>query len=121
MARWSGGGGQSAQHQPHLPVLRPCIGREPPNPSRFAGVQCGFEENADLVGAINGLAAGHAVLACGGMVQSGIQRSKNPPKRLCRSVLLFGAVGIAFLQVGEDVKTVTDLCFRAISTRPLIP
>jgi len=33
--------------------------------ARFACVACGYENNADLVGAINVLAAGHAVLACG--------------------------------------------------------
>jgi len=33
--------------------------------ARFACVECGFEENADLVGAINVLRAGHARLACG--------------------------------------------------------
>jgi putative transposase len=38
--------------------------------ARFACVECDFEENADLVGAINVLAAGHAVLACGGTVPS---------------------------------------------------
>ena len=32
--------------------------------SRFACVACGFEENADVVGAINVLRAGHARLAC---------------------------------------------------------
>ena len=32
--------------------------------ARFACVACGFEENADLVGAINILRAGHARLAC---------------------------------------------------------
>jgi putative transposase len=32
--------------------------------ARFACVECGYENNADLVGAINVLAAGHAVLAC---------------------------------------------------------
>ena len=32
--------------------------------ARFACVACGFEENADLVGAINVLRAGHARLAC---------------------------------------------------------
>lgn len=32
--------------------------------SRFECVECGFEENADLVGAINVLRAGHARLAC---------------------------------------------------------
>ena len=33
--------------------------------ARFACVACGFAENADLVGAINILRAGHARLACG--------------------------------------------------------
>ena len=33
--------------------------------ARFKCVDCGFEENADLVGAINILARGHRVLACG--------------------------------------------------------
>ncbi len=33
--------------------------------ARFQCVACGFEENADLVGAINVLRAGHARLACG--------------------------------------------------------
>lgn len=32
--------------------------------ARFACVACGFEENADMVGAINVLRAGHARLAC---------------------------------------------------------
>ena len=52
--------------------------------ARFACVECGFEENADLVGAINILAlghlkaAGHAVLACGGTVQSGRPVKQEP-------------------------------------------
>lgn len=33
--------------------------------SKFGCVECGFEENADLVGAMNILARGHRVLACG--------------------------------------------------------
>ncbi len=37
--------------------------------AQFACVECGFEENADLVGAINILARGHRVLACGETVQ----------------------------------------------------
>lgn len=32
--------------------------------ARFACVECGFEDNADLVGAISVLGAGHARLAC---------------------------------------------------------
>jgi len=44
----------------------------------FACVECGFEENADLVGAINILAAGHAVIACGEPVQSGRSAKQEP-------------------------------------------
>jgi len=32
--------------------------------ARFECVECGFEDNADVVGAINVLRAGHARLAC---------------------------------------------------------
>lgn len=65
---WSGG---------HLVVVPPqntsrtcpCCGHiakeNRQNQARFACVKCGFEENADLVGAINVLRAGHARLACG--------------------------------------------------------
>jgi putative transposase len=45
---------------------------------RFACVDCGYENNADMVGAINILAAGHAVLACGGTVQSGCPAKQEP-------------------------------------------
>ncbi|MBE7527037.1 MAG: IS200/IS605 family element transposase accessory protein TnpB [Burkholderiales bacterium] len=46
--------------------------------AKFECVECGFEENADLVGAINILARGHRVLACGGMVQSGHPAKQEP-------------------------------------------
>lgn len=39
--------------------------------SKFVCQACGYTANADVNGACNILAAGHAVLACGGMVQSG--------------------------------------------------
>ncbi len=46
----------------------PCCGRVSADnrqtQTRFECVQCGFEENADVVGAINVLRAGHARLAC---------------------------------------------------------
>lgn len=45
--------------------------------AKFECVECGFEQNADLVGAINVLRAGHARLACereGGRLSTG-----NPP------------------------------------------
>jgi len=35
-----------------------------PTQAKFICVQCGFEENADVVGAINVLRAGHARFAC---------------------------------------------------------
>jgi putative transposase len=41
-------------------------------------VACGFEENADLVGAINVLTAGHAVIACGEPAQSGRSAKQEP-------------------------------------------
>ena len=52
---------------------------------RFA-ISCGFEENADLVGAINILAAGHAVYACGGMAQSGRPAKQKPTEATTRGL-----------------------------------
>ena len=46
--------------------------------ARFECIECGFEENADLVGAINILARGHRVLACGESVQSGRSVKQEP-------------------------------------------
>lgn len=44
----------------------------------FACVACGHEANADHVGALNVLAAGHAVIVCGGMAQSGRPSKQEP-------------------------------------------
>ncbi|CAM2159364.1 putative insertion element transposase InsQ (plasmid) [Pararobbsia alpina] len=44
----------------------------------FACIKCGHEANADHVGALNVLAAGHAVIACGGMAQSGHPSKQEP-------------------------------------------
>ena len=46
--------------------------------SRFVCHECGYEVNADVNGARNILAAGHAVLACGGVVQSGRPMKQEP-------------------------------------------
>ncbi|MBE9610873.1 RNA-guided endonuclease InsQ/TnpB family protein [Chitinilyticum piscinae] len=46
--------------------------------ARFECVACGFEENADVVGAINVLRAGHARLACGELAQSGRSMKQEP-------------------------------------------
>ncbi|EHN6577954.1 transposase [Salmonella enterica subsp. enterica serovar Anecho] len=46
--------------------------------SKFVCQECGYAANADVNGARNILAAGHAVLACGGMVQSGHPLKQEP-------------------------------------------
>jgi putative transposase len=46
--------------------------------ARFACVKCSHEANADHVGALNILAAGHAVIACGGTAQSGCPAKQEP-------------------------------------------
>lgn len=56
--------------------------------ARFACVECGYENNADLVGAINVLAAGHAVLACGGMAQSGRPAKQEPAEATMQGLAL---------------------------------
>ena len=50
--------------------------------AKFACVECGFEENADLVGAINILARGHRVAACGEPVQSGRSAKQEPTEAI---------------------------------------
>ncbi|OUL88768.1 RNA-guided endonuclease InsQ/TnpB family protein [Paraburkholderia hospita] len=47
--------------------------------AKFACVKCGFEEHADVVGAINVLARGHRVAACGEAVLSGSSVKQEPP------------------------------------------
>ena len=54
--------------------------------SRFECLECGYTENADINGARNILAAGHAVLACGGMVQSGRPSKQEPAEASQASV-----------------------------------
>lgn len=46
--------------------------------AKFACVGCGYENNADLVGAINVLERGHRLLACGELVQSGRSVKQEP-------------------------------------------
>lgn len=46
--------------------------------AKFACVECGHSENADINAARNILAAGHAVLACGEMVQSDRSVKQEP-------------------------------------------
>ncbi len=55
----------------------------------FACVSCGYGNNADHVGALNILAAGHAVIACGGMAQSG-RPSKQEPAETTSAIAAWG-------------------------------
>ncbi|BEO64487.1 transposase (plasmid) [Serratia marcescens] len=54
--------------------------------SKYVCQECGYTENADINGARNILAAGHAVLACGGMVQSGHPLKQEPTEASQASV-----------------------------------
>jgi putative transposase len=53
--------------------------------AKFECVECGYAENVDLVGAINILAAGHAVLACGVTVQQGRTVKHEPTEGIRKS------------------------------------
>jgi putative transposase len=46
--------------------------------AKFLCVNCGYENNADLVGAINILKRGHRLLACGELAQSGLSAKQEP-------------------------------------------
>lgn len=50
--------------------------------ARFACVACACEENADVVGALNILARGHRVAACGEPVQSGRSVRQEPAEAI---------------------------------------
>ncbi|SPK77483.1 putative transposase (plasmid) [Cupriavidus taiwanensis] len=54
--------------------------------ARFACVDCGFKENADLVGAINILARGHRVAACGEPVQLGRLVKQEPAEASTQNI-----------------------------------
>ncbi|AYQ42313.1 DNA-cytosine methyltransferase [Burkholderia aenigmatica] len=49
---------------------------------KFACVECGYAENADVVGALNILARGHRVAACGETVQSGRSMKQEPAEAI---------------------------------------
>ena len=46
--------------------------------AEFLCVSCGYENNADVVGAINILERGHRLLACGELAQSGLSAKQEP-------------------------------------------
>ncbi|WP_242529319.1 transposase [Methylacidimicrobium sp. B4] len=70
--------------------------------ARFECVECGFEENADVVGAIHALRVGHARIACevGGTESPAAARRSGSFR--CKPGL--SAVGISGLYAGEDLN-----------------
>ena len=63
--------------------------------ARFECVDCGYENHADVVGAINVLARGHRVLACGELAQSGRSVKQEPTEATRKSSR--SAVGVPVL------------------------
>ena len=61
----------------------------------FLCVDCSYENYTDVVGAINILARGHRVVACGELVQSGPLMKQEPTEAPRRSA--HGAIGIPVL------------------------
>lgn len=67
--------------------------------ARFVCTDCGYENNADTVGAINVLERGHRLLAGGEPVQSG--RSVKPEPAEASQSLRLNAVGISDFRAGR--------------------
>jgi len=63
--------------------------------AKFLCVDCGYENHADVVGAINVLERGYRLLACGEMAQSGRSRKQEPTEATRKSSR--SAVGIPVL------------------------
>jgi putative transposase len=63
--------------------------------AQFLCVECGFAENADLVGALNVLARGHRVLACGGDLEVRGPLKQEPTEETQATAL--NSVGISVL------------------------
>ena len=77
------------------PACRHVAAENRPTQAQFACVECGFAENADLVGAINVFRAGHARLAC--EVNGAVMPSAAGTRRSGPGSRSPGAVGIPFL------------------------
>jgi putative transposase len=80
-AAWSGGM-LLAVPAHHTSQTCPCCGyvskENRQTQAQFLCVDCGYQNHADLVGAINILARGHRVLACGELAQSGRSMNQEP-------------------------------------------
>ena len=71
--------------------------------ARFACVECGYENHADVVGAINVLERGHRLLACG---EGALSASMKQEPTEGGKPYGLAPVGIPSLEGGEDVNVV---------------
>ncbi len=62
MARRIFSGSASAKYQSNLPLLWSCSKENRQTQANFECVECGYTENADVVGAMNVLARGRAIV-----------------------------------------------------------
>ena len=65
--------------------------------AQFLCIECGFEDNADVVGAINVLARGHRVAACGDTSPAQGASAQEPTEANLRAPMARSAVGISAL------------------------
>ena len=56
--------------------------------AKFLCVDCGYENNADVVGAINVLELGYRLLACGESAQSGRSMKQEPAEATTQGLAL---------------------------------
>jgi putative transposase len=79
------------------PVCGHVAAENRPTQSKFLCVECGHQGHADVVGAINILARGHRVLACGETAQSGVSAKQEPTEAIWMGKPCSDAVGIPCL------------------------
>jgi putative transposase len=77
-------GGVLVAVQPHhtsstCPLCDHVAAENRPTQAQFKCVQCGYEQNADVVGAMNVLARGHRVAACGEDGSGSGRRTRTKP------------------------------------------
>jgi putative transposase len=97
-ASWNGGT-LLAVPPHHTSQTCPCCGEVAKanrlTQARFVCISCGYENHADVVGAINILERGYRLLACGEPAQSGHSMKQEPTEATRNSSR--SAVGISFL------------------------
>lgn len=81
-------------------MCQPMIGGHGPG----SRAECGFEENTDLVGAINILVRRRRLAACADPCSRARSVKQEPPRRRCVAQSMRRAVTISGLKAGTDIK-----------------